>query len=361
MQKPIPVVDLFAGPGGLGEGFSALTDGLGSRIFDVRVSIEKDPVAHRTLSLRALFHSFPKGRAPDCYYDYVRGDITREQMLAHPLITDAARAACAEVKNATLGETPREKVDQWIRESIGNSDPWILIGGPPCQAYSIAGRSRMRGADPKAFEEDKRHFLYREYLRIIRGFGPALFVMENVKGILTSRHGGSLIFERILDDLCRPGNGLEYDIRSFVVDGRGDSIRPQDFIIEAENFGVPQMRHRVILFGVRRDLSWLDHDVLSPAMTGRVSVWQAIAGLPPLRSRLSREPDSFESWFQVIREAPRSLMGWRTKAREKIEEGMREAATRATAHQSTGGRFVAGDVNTVMLQALILKERYGIA
>jgi site-specific DNA-cytosine methylase len=64
-----------------------------------------------------------------------------------------------------------------------------------------------------------------------------------------------------------------------VVDGRGDSIRPQDFIIEAENFGVPQMRHRVILFGVRRDLSWLDHDVLSPAMTGRVSVWQAISGL----------------------------------------------------------------------------------
>ena len=143
-----------------------------------------------------------------------------------------------------------------------------------------------------------------------------------------------------------------------MVDGRGDSIRPQDFIIEAENFGVPQMRHRVILFGVRRDLSWLDHDVLSPAMTGRVSVWQAISGLPLFRSRLSREPDSFESWFQVIREAPRSLKGWRSKTREKIEELMREAATR---HQSTGDRFVAGDMNTVRLQALILKERYGIA
>ena len=146
-----------------------------------------------------------------------------------------------------------------------------------------------------------------------------------------------------------------------MVDGRGDSIRPQDFIIEAENFGVPQMRHRVILFGVRRDLSWLDHDVLSPAMTGRVSVWQAISGLPLFRSRLSREPDSFESWFQVIREAPRSLKGWRSKTREKIEELMREAATRAAAHQSTGDRFVAGDMNTVRLQALILKERYGIA
>ena len=341
MPRPIPVVDLFAGPRGLGEGFSSLTDSLGSQIFDVRVSIEKDPVAHRTLSLRALFRSFPKGRAPDCYYDYVRGDITKAEMLAHSSVNDSAQAAYAEAKNATLGETPREKIDQWIRESIGNSDPWILIGGPPCQAYSIAGRSRMRGADPKAFEEDKRHFLYREYLRIIRGFGPAVFVMENVKGILTSRHGGSLIFERILEDLSRPGNGLEYDIRSFVVDGRGDSIRPQDFIIEAENFGVPQMRHRVILFGVRRDLSWQDHDVLSPAMTGKVSVRQAISGLPLLRSRLSREPDSFESWCQAIREAPRSLKGWRMKTREKIEEWMREAATRATANPSTGARFVA--------------------
>lgn len=75
MPRPIPVVDLFAGPGGLGESFSSLTDSLGSRIFDVRVSIEKDPVAHRTLSLRALFRSFPKGRAPDCYYDYARGDV----------------------------------------------------------------------------------------------------------------------------------------------------------------------------------------------------------------------------------------------------------------------------------------------
>lgn len=346
MAGPIPVVDLFAGPGGLGEGFSSLTDSLGLRIFDVRISIEKDPVAHRTLSLRALFRSFPKGRAPDCYYDYVRGNITREEMLSHPSITDAARAAHAEPKNATLGETPREKVDQWIRESIGTSDPWILIGGPPCQAYSIAGRSRMRGVDPKAFEDDKRHFLYREYLRIIRGFGPAIFVMENVKGILTSKHGGSLIFQRILEDLSRPGRGLEYDIRSFVVDGRGDTIRPDDFIIEAEDFGIPQMRHRVILFGVRRDLSWLDHAVLSRAMAGRVSVWQAISGLPPLRSRLSREPDSFESWFQAITEAPRSLKGWKAKTREHIEAWMREAATRAGAHQSTGGRFVAGDVST---------------
>jgi DNA (cytosine-5)-methyltransferase 1 len=66
-------------------------------------------------------------------------------------------------------------------------------GGHPCQAYSIAGRSRMRGIDLKKFESDKRHFLY-QYLRIIKKFSPSVFVMENVKGMLTSQHSGSLIF-----------------------------------------------------------------------------------------------------------------------------------------------------------------------
>ena len=66
-QHPIPVIDLFAGPGGLGEGFSSLTDANGDRHFDLRVSIEKDPIAHKTLSLRALFRAFPKGKVPDCY------------------------------------------------------------------------------------------------------------------------------------------------------------------------------------------------------------------------------------------------------------------------------------------------------
>lgn len=358
IPKPIPVVDLFAGPGGLGEGFSSVVNSSGSRIFDVRVSIEKDPTAHRTLLLRALFRSFPEGKTPDCYYDYVRGDATKEEMLSHPSMVDAAYAANIEARNATLGETPSKEIDQWIRESIGDSDPWILIGGPPCQAYSIAGRSRMRGIDPTAFEDDKRHFLYKEYLRIIRVFGPTIFVMENVKGILSSMHGGSLIFERILGDLIKPGNGLEYDIRSFVVNDHGNNISPQDFIIKAENFGVPQMRHRVILFGVRSDLSWLSHKVLRPLTSEKVSVLQAISGLPVLRSRLSKEPDSFESWLHAIKEAPCKLKGWQAKPRQKIEELMCDAATRAKAHQTTGSRFVTGNVNTDTAMSESLRSWY---
>lgn len=131
----------------------------------------------------------------------------------------------------------------------------MLIGGPPCQAYSLAGRSRLRGKSPKdlkAFESDKRHFLYTEYLRIIQQFEPSVFVMENVKGMLNSTHGGSSIFERIMGDLREPKEGLTYEIRSLVVDG--DELEPRDYVIQSENFGIPQCRHRVILFGIRSDV-----------------------------------------------------------------------------------------------------------
>lgn len=359
MQKrKIPIVDLFAGPGGLGEGFSSVFGTNGERVFDVRVSIEKDPTAHQTLLLRSIFRSFPPGKVPDCYYDYVRGGITKSELFTHPSISEHAQAAFEEARNVTLGEVPEKDVDQWIRDAIGNSDPWVLIGGPPCQAYSLAGRSRMRGMDPKAFEADSRHFLYKEYLRIIRKFGPAIFVMENVKGILSSTHGGSPIFGRILADLAKPGKGLEYDIRSFVAPGHGESIEPQNFIMKSENFGLPQMRHRVILFGIRRDLASLDHNIILPKSAGKVSVHQAISDLPPLRSRLSKEPDSFDSWLQAIGETPRTLKRWRTEIRMEIEDCMREASAKASEHHSTGGRFVHGNYGNAVAMPAHLRTWY---
>jgi DNA (cytosine-5)-methyltransferase 1 len=362
-KRTIPIVDLFAGPGGLGEGFSSLKDNNGSRVFDVRISIEKDPVAHQTLSLRSIFRSFPPDQVPDCYYDYIRGDITKAEFFANPSISSRLRAAFDEARNATLGDVPEKDVDHWIRNAIGNVEPWVLIGGPPCQAYSLAGRSRMRGRDPQAFEADNRHFLYKEYLRIIRKFEPAVFVMENVKGILSSTHGGSSIFERILDDLAKPGNGLEYDIRSFVTLGSGESISPNDFVIRSEKFGLPQMRHRVILFGIRRDLASRTHSIIqtSPA---DVSVLHAISDLPKLRSRLSKEPDSFEGWLGALAETSRTLKGWRIGLSTAIEERIRNATHEARKHESTGAIFMPGGAKKSVdmpahLQAWYLDSRIG--
>lgn len=344
-RSEIPVIDLFAGPGGLCEGFSSIVDKKGARRFAVKVSIEKDPVAHRTLMLRALFRKFSKGKAPQAYYDYIRGTINREEFYTHPDIKEAAEEASNEARLAELGKTPHEEIDGWIREALGNNTDWVLIGGPPCQAYSLAGRAKMRGKDPKAFEADKRHFLYTEYLRIIQEFKPAVFVMENVKGMLTSKHGGSPIFDRILADLRQPKDGLTYDVRSLVV--AGDEIEPKDYVIKADDYGIPQSRQRVILFGIRSDVAEATQALqnhprwfLMKKSNSKVGVNEALAGLPALRSKLSKEPDSHEAWLKALREASRGLKMWRSPIRMKIETLMSSSQKKAKLNVSSGADFL---------------------
>jgi DNA (cytosine-5)-methyltransferase 1 len=336
MGRSIPVVDLFAGPGGLGEGFSSVEDDAADRVFDVRLSIEKDSVAHATLTLRAMFRRFSRNRVPDAYYDYVRGDISQEELFA--ACAPEIEQARAEARLATLGETSEARIDCWIREAIGTSDTWVLIGGPPCQAYSMAGRSRRRPVDAQAFEQDEKHLLYREYLRIIAKFRPPIFVMENVKGILTSKHEGAKIFSRILDDLSRPAADLEYAIRSFATTEDADQLAHYQYVLQAERYGIPQTRHRVILLGVRRDLTAVQHRPLSPQPA--VSVLEAIGSLPRVRSRLSRERDSHGAWLRALQEAPRYLAGGEREVRELVGAEMRSAAHNAQEVSKTGGRFI---------------------
>lgn len=346
MAQPvgIPVIDLFAGPGGLCEGFSSLIDPSGAKRFSVKLSIEKDKVAHQTLALRALFRCFPKGKVPDSYYEYVRGKIKRDDFLNLPEIQAAAAQAQKEAKCEELGVTPSETVDAWIREGLGGNKDWVLIGGPPCQAYSMAGRSRMRKKDPVAFDNDHRHLLYTEYLRIIKDFEPAVFVMENVKGVLSSKQGGASIFARILSDLKAPKDGLSYQIRSLVV--RGNELEPKDYVIRAEDYGIPQSRHRVILFGIRADVAEKTTDIdnnpsryLLRRVFPHVTVTQALAGLPALRSRLSSGVDSDEVWLKAVREAPQGLLNWKSPLRETIEMLMKRYMTLAEQHHTSGALF----------------------
>lgn len=355
-HKSIKVIDLFAGPGGLGEGFSSLTNSEGKREFSLGVSIEMDPIAHMTLSLRALYRAFPIGEVPDCYYDYVKGKITREQLFNHPSIPKWARDAADEAKNAELGKTPAKDVDKWIKTALNGDKEWVLIGGPPCQAYSLVGRARRTREDIKDFEQDKKHFLYKEYLRIIKKFKPSVFVMENVKGILSSKHGGSRIFQRILDDLSSPAKGLSYQIRSFVVEGDSKDLDPKDFIIESERYGVPQNRHRVILFGIRSglargttELKEHPHRFILERSENTATVKDVLNDLPPLRSRLSKEPDSDETWLSAVVEASALLDSWESEHKEDVLKVMKEDAKNAMTRRSTGDKFVSTNKGRCLL------------
>jgi DNA (cytosine-5)-methyltransferase 1 len=328
----IPVIDLFAGPGGLGEGISSVRGDDGRPVFDIRLSVEKDPIAHRTLSLRAIYRRLSEhGRPPDCYYNYLRGSISRDALLEHPAVREAAREALEESRCAELGGAKQSEIDKRIANALPPGKEWVLIGGPPCQAYSLVGRSRMRSTNPIAFAEDKRHLLYQQYLRIISRHRPAMFVMENVKGLLSSVHDGGMIFQRIISDLKSPGLGLEYEIRSLNTGASHEGLTPSDFIVRAEDYGVPQSRHRVILLGIRKDLAGKPHQPLEKVKS-RTSLKIALDGLPAIRSRISREPDSFAKWVSVL-EGTERLLGTLSGMKEReIRTHVREAIEKAKGH-----------------------------
>lgn len=352
VEDAIQIVDLFAGPGGLGEGFSSSG---GGRHFDIIVSAEMDPVARRTLRLRAFYRllkrEYPKGLKG--YYQYCNGEAAEPST---PETEEFWKRADQEARQITLGSDAGDKeLNSLINARLKKDGrPWVLIGGPPCQAYSLAGRSRNQAKQGYVPENDHRHFLYKDYLRIIKDYRPTVFVMENVKGILSSKVGGKGIFAQILEDLVDPTKALDnaeggqkYKICSLVSEESFssadcmDKVNPKSFIIEAEKYGIPQARHRVILLGIALDEhgNVPPHDLLKT--TDPVSVRQAIGGLPKLRSKLSKRLDSQEAWYQAVADEVDDLLH-----HAELERGELIAPLRATrqalfnAPKSSGGERV---------------------
>ncbi|PAK90584.1 hypothetical protein B8X02_16115 [Stenotrophomonas rhizophila] len=304
MSMQIPVVDVFAGPGGLGEGFSAYSPkGRGkARPFKIAISAEMEVNAAKTLRLRAFFRQFEPGKAPTSYYDYVGG------RAAQPW-TEATKAqwieSGEEARQLQLGLPKDDKVlHDRIKQVAAKGDPWILIGGPPCQAYSLVGRARNKGIADYKPEEDHRHFLYQHYLKILKDHRPAAFVMENVKGILSSKVGGELMFPKILADLHAPGgkNGPRYRIIPLIKSDSGtlfDEVDGRRYILRAEELGVPQARHRVVLLGVMEDIDVSKARLMVPSLD-RIDVSSVIRSLPRLRSGLTDV--DFDSWPEEAQE-----------------------------------------------------------
>ena len=337
MQTSIPVIDLFAGPGGLGEGFASLKKS-GKNVFQLKISIEKDPSAHQTLLLRALYRTFGK-KVPDSYYEYITGRITKQEFQSEKMISAHFAEASNEARNATLGVTSSNEIDKWIKEGIKGQTKWVLIGGPPCQAYSLVGRSKMMNSNLEKYESDSRHLLYKEYLRIIKEHAPPVFIMENVKGILSSKLNGELIFKKIKDDLSNPKKGLSYEIRSLTLDTQSSELSPSDFIIESEKFGIPQARHRVILFGIRKDFCSKAHLTLMPCEE-KVTVSDVLSNLPRIRSKLSKEKDSFNDWCEALESTASLMKGWNSTIKKNLTSEMHRNARIATEISSSGTSFV---------------------
>ncbi len=356
LGQPIQVVDLFAGPGGLGEGFSSFGDG---KRFEIVVSAEKDPQAWQTLRLRAFYRLLKKHKRSHLfeYYDYCNDPNAAYGFTPSEETKELWDEAANEARCITLGsEGGNKELDDALnapQTGLDEKRPWVLIGGPPCQAYSIVGRARNQANVDYKAEEDHRHFLYKEYLRIIREKQPTVFVMENVKGILSSKVNNERIFSSILRDLSDPhkalgqkGDGKRYHIYSLVTGTHFspgddvDKIDPKTFIIRAENYGIPQARHRVILLGISEDC--LPSDVKQVKLTSEslaVTVGEVLGRLPTLRSGLTKMTDSWDNWASVVEDHVSYLRNQIDKA-DEMWRVLGDVTKNFNAPVSKGGRRV---------------------
>ncbi|MDB4788626.1 DNA cytosine methyltransferase [Akkermansiaceae bacterium] len=207
----------------------------------------------------------------------------------------------------------------------------------------------LRAVEKRAkFESDHRHTLYLEYLKVIAHRWPAVFVMENVKGILSSKLDGVRIFPQILEDLMEPGSAFgrdskyRYRIKSFVVgeDERMNGIlADKDYLIKAEDYGIPQTRHRVILLGIREDISADGFEVFKKQP--RQTVQETIGKLPPLTAAyLGKDHNTArEALIEVFAE---DWWGtWSQKeAYHDVLESMVEKSNKVRAKNNRGAQFV---------------------
>jgi DNA (cytosine-5)-methyltransferase 1 len=213
-------IDLFAGAGGLSEGF--IREG-----FKPIAHVEMNNDACDTLRTRTAFHYLKEENRIDEYYDYLKGKISRDELwlkLPEYFINS--------VINTEISPESLPSIFEKIDKQIGKQKVDLVIGGPPCQAYSVAGRAR----DPKGMSEDPRNHLYKYYVEFLKRYKPKMFVFENVPGILSANNGGylELIFEAVREA------GYELDKK----------------VLNAKHFGVIQDRKRVIIIGWKKNLKF---------------------------------------------------------------------------------------------------------
>jgi DNA (cytosine-5)-methyltransferase 1 len=334
------IIDLFAGPGGLGEGFSRWLNPSGQRAFRIFRSIEKDPSAHATLRLRAFLRTLDK--IPNEYLNFHAGNSDEPDWSS---VDKAAwTEACAEALCMELGKPEVADVlsDACAQARRKWGDRTVVIGGPPCQAYSLAGRSRNKGITGYDAAADHRHFLFREYLNVLASLRPAVFIMENVKGLLSSSVNDQKVFDLLMRDLESVGGEKDLYTLMPLTLGSGDSDllgewKPSDFIVRAEEHGVPQARHRVILLGIRRDVAQslggsVPESIQLPPWDAAVPANAVLNSLPRLRSGLSKEANNWSNWHETalseMKRVEKALRKGPGRLRDQVALNIRDFSSR---------------------------------
>lgn len=226
-------IDLFAGAGGLSEGF--LRSG-----FEPIAHVEMNKDACDTLKTRTAYYFLKEKKREYIYEEYLLNESRKKE----DLWKEIPKSVIESVINKEISEESLEgifdKIDKRI-EQLGIKNVDLIIGGPPCQAYSVAGRAR----DPQGMKNDPRNFLYKYYVKFLKRYSPDMFVFENVPGILSAKNGEHL------DNIFKAINKAGYECK----------LPPNaNRFLNAKHFNVLQERKRVIIIGWKKgfDFSYPD-------------------------------------------------------------------------------------------------------
>jgi DNA (cytosine-5)-methyltransferase 1 len=245
----IRFIDLFAGAGGLSEGF--IRQG-----FEPIAHVEIDGAACNTLRTRTAYHFLKENNRFGEYIKYLNGKLKRKDL--YDLLPDNLKKS---VIHSAISAENNEQIFSQIDELNGGKKVDLIIGGPPCQAYSLIGRA----ADKNKMKEDDRNFLYVQYGEFLKKYQPDYFVFENVIGLYSAKDKNGIRYLDKLIDLYRE-IGYETEYKT----------------LDASDYGVLQQRRRVILIGKKGTETGFYPEFKTQAKA--VNVDEIFKGLPKLQA-----------------------------------------------------------------------------
>lgn len=246
MNSRLNFIDLFAGAGGLSEGFIRAG-------FNPVAHVEMDEAACNTLKTRIAHHYLKGSSNYGLYVSYLRGDIPRNELYGN-----VPEELLDSVINLPVGDAYNRSIFKLIDRQINGNSVDVIVGGPPCQAYSLVGRARSKNR----MEGDPRNYLYIQYAKFLEKYRPKMFVFENVIGLMSANKGRYL-------------SNME---KLFFKKG----YRMKLFLLDASNFGVLQNRRRVIILGWHRDLGLTPPNLSGIKVTTDATVKSIFQDLPKI-------------------------------------------------------------------------------
>lgn len=253
------IIDLFSGCGGLLDGF------MKTEKYEVIASVEWEKAPLETLENRLRTKWNIEDTAEKC----LLMDIQQTEKLFNGWKNDEKYGS-------------HKGLDYLVSKSKGKVD--VIIGGPPCQAYSIAGRVK----DKNGMKNDYRNYLFESYLKVVKRYNPKFFIFENVPGILSAQPGEKKVTDLIYEEIEKIGYHITDSLKDIA-------------LLDLSEYGVPQTRKRVIIIGVNKKIFKNADEIVQNfykeilpkyKSSTKISLWEAIKDLPklyPLKEEVNKK------------------------------------------------------------------------